>query len=43
LQDAELDLELNTMPPVALPDEPPLCHFSSQLDVVVWPLERVEG
>jgi uncharacterized protein len=43
LQDAKLELELNTMPPVALPDEPPLCHFSSQLDVVVWPLERVEG
>ncbi len=41
LQDAELELELNTMPPVALPDEPPLCHFSRQLDVVVWPLERV--
>lgn len=41
LQDAQLDLELNTMLPLALPEDPPLCHFSSRLDVVVWSLELV--
>jgi uncharacterized protein len=41
LRDAELDLELNTMAPVTLPDEAPLCHYAHRLDVVVWPLERV--
>lgn len=41
LQDAEVELELNTMPPIALPDEPPLCHYAHRVDVVVWPLERV--
>jgi uncharacterized protein YqjF (DUF2071 family) len=41
LHDAQLELELNTMAPVVLPDEPPLCHFSPRVDVVVWPLERV--
>jgi uncharacterized protein YqjF (DUF2071 family) len=41
LQDAEAEIELNTMPPIALPDEPPLLHFSRRLDVVIWPLERI--
>jgi len=43
LQDAEAEIELNTMPPIALPDDPPLLHFARRLDVVIWPLERVVG
>jgi uncharacterized protein len=39
LQRAELELELNTMAPVALRGDAPLCHFSRRLDVVLWPLE----
>ena len=41
LQPARVEIEVNTMPPVELPDEPPLCHFSRRQDVVIWPLERV--
>jgi uncharacterized protein YqjF (DUF2071 family) len=41
LQPAAAEIDLNTMPPVELPDEPPLCHFSRRQDVVIWPLERV--
>ena len=43
LQNAEADIELNTMPPpeIALPDEQPLLHFSRRQDVVIWPLEQV--
>jgi uncharacterized protein YqjF (DUF2071 family) len=41
LQQAEAEIELNTMPPVALPDDAPLCHFSRRQDVVIWPLEPV--
>lgn len=43
LRDAELDLQLNTMLPIALPDEPPLCGFSLGTDAVVWSLEPVES
>jgi len=43
LQPAEVEIDLNTMPPegLELPDEPPLLHFSRRQDVVIWPLERV--
>ena len=44
LQEAELELDLNTMAPrtVKLPDRPPLTHFASEQDVVIWPLETVK-
>jgi uncharacterized protein len=44
LQDAEAEFEVNTMAAaagIALPDVPPLLHFSRKLDVLVWPLCRV--
>ena len=41
LQPGEAEVELNTMAPVDLPDEEPLCHFSRRQDVVVWRLEPV--
>jgi uncharacterized protein YqjF (DUF2071 family) len=45
LQAAEVEIELNTMPPpgLELPDEPPLAHFAARQDVVVWGLERLDG
>ncbi|MBD0338175.1 MAG: DUF2071 domain-containing protein [Thermoleophilia bacterium] len=41
LQEAEAELELNTMPPadVELAGEP-LCHYAERQDVVIWPLEE---
>jgi uncharacterized protein YqjF (DUF2071 family) len=39
LQQAEAEIELNTMPPVEPSDHAPLCHFSRRQDVVIWPLE----
>jgi uncharacterized protein len=39
LQEAEAQIELNTMSPVELPRDEPLCHFSRRQDVVIWPLE----
>jgi uncharacterized protein YqjF (DUF2071 family) len=41
LQPAEAEIELNTMAPVQLPDDEPLCHFARRLDAVIWPLERL--
>jgi uncharacterized protein len=44
LQDAEAQIEVNTMAAasrIALPDVQPLLHYSRNLDVLVWPLERV--
>ena len=43
LQSATAEIDVNTMPPVELPDEEPLCHFSRRQDVVIWPLEPVGG
>jgi len=40
ITEAEADIELNTMAPVELPDDPPLLHFSGRQDVVVWSLEQ---
>jgi len=44
LQDAEAEIEVNTMAAaagIALPNIPPLLHFSRKLDVLVWPLRRI--
>jgi uncharacterized protein YqjF (DUF2071 family) len=41
LQPAAAEIDVNTMPPVELSDEEPLCHFSRRQDVVIWPLEPV--
>jgi uncharacterized protein YqjF (DUF2071 family) len=41
LQRAEAAVDLNTMSPVPLPDEPPHALFSPRQDVVVWPLEEI--
>jgi uncharacterized protein len=39
LQEAEIELRTNTMPPPQLtPEDPPLCHFSRRQDVLIWPL-----
>jgi len=41
LQRGEAEVELNTVAPVALPDEPPLVHVASRLDAVVWAPDRI--
>ena len=44
LQPAEAVIERNTMTAqfgIALPDDPPVLHFSRRLDVVMWMPERV--
>ena len=45
LQDAEAEIQTNTMAASAgihLPSARPLLHFSKQLDVLIWPLARVD-
>jgi uncharacterized protein YqjF (DUF2071 family) len=45
LQDAELDVESNTMAQcagISLPRTPPLLHYSRRLEVLIWPLQRVD-
>src|SRR5205807_10646962 len=45
LQDAEAELETNTVAPAAgilLPKTAPLLHFARRLDVLIWPLRRAE-
>jgi uncharacterized protein len=45
LQDAAAQIEVNTMAQAAgvdLPDSQPLLHFAKRLDVLIWPLTRVE-
>jgi uncharacterized protein len=39
LQPAFARIDLNTMPPLKIPDEDPLVHYSARQDVVIWPLE----
>jgi uncharacterized protein YqjF (DUF2071 family) len=39
LQPAEAQIDLNTMPPLRVPDGEPLLHYSERQDVVIWPLE----
>jgi uncharacterized protein YqjF (DUF2071 family) len=41
LQRAEATIDLNTMAPVELPDEPPHLLFSARQDVVIWSLVEV--
>ena len=44
MQDAEAEIEINTMAAVAgimLPNASPLLHFSRRLEVLIWPLCRV--
>ena len=44
LQRAEAEITANTMAQgsgIALPDEPPLLHYSERLDVLTWYLERL--
>jgi uncharacterized protein len=38
LQAAQAQIDLNTMPPLKLPDDDPLLHYSARQDVVIWPL-----
>jgi uncharacterized protein len=40
LQPAHASIELNTMPPVKVPEDDPLVHFSARQDVVIWPLQQ---
>jgi hypothetical protein len=43
LQDAEAEISTNSMALAAgtkLPEIPPLLHFSKQLQVLIWPLEK---
>ncbi len=40
LQPARARIDLNTMPPVKVPQEDPLVHYSRRQDVVIWPLEE---
>jgi uncharacterized protein YqjF (DUF2071 family) len=45
LQAAHADFERNTMAEaanIALPDVPPLLHFSKRLEVLIWPLRRAD-
>ena len=45
LQDAEAEIEVNTVAAaagIALPDAAPLLHFARRLDVLIWPLQRVD-
>ena len=41
LQRGEASVDLNTMAPVALPDDAPHVLFAPRQDVVVWPLEEL--
>ena len=45
LQEAEAEIELNTMAPqgLKLPRGKPLLHFSRRQDALVWPLEPLDG
>ncbi len=46
LQQAQAEIAVNTMAAAAgveLPPQPPLLHFSRELKVFVWPLERVSS
>jgi uncharacterized protein YqjF (DUF2071 family) len=40
LQPAKARVDLNTMPPLKVPQEDPLVHYSARQDVVIWPLSR---
>jgi uncharacterized protein YqjF (DUF2071 family) len=45
LQNADAEIQSNTMAAAAgmeLPSEIPLLHFSKKLDVLIWPLKRID-
>ena len=45
LQDASAEIEVNTMAHAAgieLPNTKPLLHFAKRLDVLIWPLKKVQ-
>ena len=45
LQAAHAEFDRNTMPAaarIALPDQPPLLHFSKRLEVLIWQLRRAD-
>jgi hypothetical protein len=45
LQDGEAEIETNTVAGAAgivLPRTPPLLHFARRLDVLIWPLRRIQ-
>jgi uncharacterized protein YqjF (DUF2071 family) len=45
LQDAEAEITENTMASAAgieLPEGPPMLHFVKKLDVLIWPLRKIE-
>lgn len=45
LQDAEAEIQRNTVAAaagLALPSATPLLHFSKRLDVMIWPLKRLD-
>jgi uncharacterized protein len=39
LQPARARIDLNTMPPLKVPEDDPVLHFSKRQDVVIWPLQ----
>jgi uncharacterized protein YqjF (DUF2071 family) len=41
LQKAHARIDLNTMPPVKVPQDDPLVHYSARQDVVIWPLDEL--
>lgn len=46
LQDAEAEISANTMAAAAgiqLPEVPPLLHFSKKLEVLIWPLRKIQA
>lgn len=45
LQSASAEIEVNSMAPIAgieLPGSQPLLHFARRLDVLIWPLSKVD-
>ena len=40
LRPARVRIDLNTMPPLTVPQEEPLVHLSARQDVVIWRLEE---
>jgi uncharacterized protein len=46
LQQAEAELEVNNVAAasgISLPSSPPLLHFARKLDVLIWPLQSING
>lgn len=39
LQPARARIDLNTMPPLRVPEDDPVLHLSKRQDVVIWPLQ----